>query len=100
MARPKYPSDEIDKTMVRFPAGMMDRLKTAAAENHRSMNAEIIARLEASFSPATDQGGITVPRHEWLKMLHEIERFAEGAEKIIEAGKVISTKHKSESEKR
>lgn len=36
--------------MVRFPEGMMDRLKAAAAENHRSMNAEIIARLEQTFS--------------------------------------------------
>lgn len=50
MARPKYPSDNIDKTMVRFPPGLMDRLKAAAENNHRSMNAEIIARLEASFS--------------------------------------------------
>lgn len=100
MARPKYPSDEIDKTMVRFPAGMMDRLKSAAAENHRSMNAEIIARLEASFAPAAGQGGVNIPREEWLKMLHEMERFADGAEKIIEAGKVISTKHKPKSEQR
>jgi len=50
MARPTYPSDQVDKTMVRFPEGMMDRLKAAAAENHRSMNAEIIARLEDSFT--------------------------------------------------
>ncbi|NVM41942.1 Arc family DNA-binding protein [Ochrobactrum intermedium] len=39
-----------DKFMLRFPDGMRDRLKQAAAENNRSMNAEIIARLEASFS--------------------------------------------------
>lgn len=86
--------------MLRLPDGMRERVREAAEQNKRSMNAEIIARLEASFSPATDQGGVTVPRHEWLKMLHEIERFAEGAEKIIEAGRVISTKHKSESETR
>ena len=89
-----------DKFMLRLPDGMRERVREAAEQNKRSMNAEIIARLEASFSPATDQGGVTVPRHEWLKMLHEIERFAEGAEKIIEAGRVISTKHKSESETR
>lgn len=51
MARPTYPSDTVDKTMVRFPAGMMDQLRRLAAENHRSMNAEIIARLEASLAP-------------------------------------------------
>lgn len=83
--------------MLRLPDGMRERVREAAEQNKRSMNAEIIARLEASFSPATDQGGITVPRHEWLKMLHEIEKFAEGAEKIIEAGKIIQTKHKPET---
>ena len=55
MARPKYPSDDVEKTMVRFPPGMMDRLKAAASENHRSMNAEIIARLEASFTDSPRQ---------------------------------------------
>lgn len=79
---------------------LKERVEKAASDNNRSMNAEIIARLEASFAPATDQGGVTVPRQEWLKMLHEIERFAEGAEKIIEAGRVISIKHKPESEQR
>ena len=55
MARPKYPSDDVEKTMVRFPPGMMDRLKAAASENHRSMNAEIIARLETSFTDSPRQ---------------------------------------------
>lgn len=76
---------------------LKERVEKAASENNRSMNAEIIARLEASFAPATGQGGVTVPRQEWLKMLQEIERFAEGAEKIIEAGKLIQTKHKPEA---
>lgn len=31
---------------------MRDRLKEAAAQNNRSMNGEIVARLEASFSDA------------------------------------------------
>lgn len=38
-----------DRYIVRFPDGMRDRLKDAAASNKRSMNAEIVARLEASF---------------------------------------------------
>ena len=36
--------------MLRLPEGMRDRIKAAADENNRSMNAEIIARLESSFS--------------------------------------------------
>jgi plasmid stability protein len=35
-----------DKYVLRLPDGMRDRLKDAAARNGRSMNAEILARLE------------------------------------------------------
>lgn len=50
MARPAYPSDLIDKLLVRFPEGMRDKIKAEAEKNKRSMNAEIIDRLERSFS--------------------------------------------------
>lgn len=36
--------------MLRFPEGMRERIKQAADANGRSMNVEITARLEASFS--------------------------------------------------
>ncbi|MDX0543933.1 Arc family DNA-binding protein [Sinorhizobium medicae] len=39
-----------DKFMLRFPNGMRDRLKEEAAKNGRSMNAEIVHRLEASLA--------------------------------------------------
>lgn len=42
----KYPSSQLDQYMVRFPEGMRDELKAAAAAFNRSLNAEIIARLE------------------------------------------------------
>ncbi len=35
-----------DKFMLRLPDGMRERLKAVAAANNRSLNAEIIARLE------------------------------------------------------
>lgn len=38
-----------DKYVVRLPDGMRDRLKAAAEANRRSMNAEIVDRLEESF---------------------------------------------------
>lgn len=50
-----FPSRSLDKVIVRLPDGMRDRLKAEAEANKRSMNAEIVARLEASFlsiSPA------------------------------------------------
>lgn len=49
MAREKFPSDDIDRVMVRFPAGMRDQLKAVATANKRSVNSEIVARLEASL---------------------------------------------------
>lgn len=45
---------ESDKFMLRFPDGMRDRLKEAAHTNGRSMNAEIVARLQASFEASDD----------------------------------------------
>jgi predicted DNA-binding protein len=38
-----------DQYQLRFPPGMRERLKATADEAGRSMNAEIIARLERSF---------------------------------------------------
>lgn len=43
------PSRKQDQYIVRFPDGMRDTLKEAAAENGRSLNAEIVQRLEASI---------------------------------------------------
>lgn len=38
-----------DKFVLRMPDGMRDRVEGLAETNHRSMNAEIIRRLERSF---------------------------------------------------
>lgn len=47
--RSEYPSEQADKFLVRFPAGMRDKITAVAKANGRSMNSEIIARLEASL---------------------------------------------------
>lgn len=47
----KPPSRTADQFVVRFPEGMRDRIADAAKANNRSMNAEIIQRLEHSFTP-------------------------------------------------
>ena len=49
--KPPAPSDIADKFMLRMPEGMRDRIAAEAEKNKRSMNAEIIARLDASFTP-------------------------------------------------
>lgn len=38
-----------DQYTVRFPDGLRDRIKVAADENNRSMNAEIVATLEEKY---------------------------------------------------
>lgn len=45
----KPPSRTADQFVVRFPDGMRDRIAEEAKKNNRSMNAEIVARLERSF---------------------------------------------------
>lgn len=49
MAKTAYPSAKLDQYIVRFPDGMRDALKRAAEANGRSMNAEIVHRLETSL---------------------------------------------------
>lgn len=46
---PKPPSEELDKFLLRLPEGLRASLKTVADENNRSMNAEIVSRLEFSL---------------------------------------------------
>lgn len=46
----KYPSDTADKFMVRMVPGLRDRIEQAAKNAGRSMNAEIVRRLEESFA--------------------------------------------------
>lgn len=49
------PSRKLDKYIVRFPNGMRESLHVAAEVNHRSLNAEIVARLNgvSSAKPLT-----------------------------------------------
>lgn len=49
MKEKTYPSDNLDKFMLRLPKGMREKIKAHAEESGRSMNSEIISRLEASF---------------------------------------------------
>lgn len=43
-------SREQDKFVVRLPDGLRPRIATAAQDNHRSMNSEIIYRIERSLT--------------------------------------------------
>lgn len=50
MPKTNYPSDSLHKFMLRLSSEMRDRLKEAAEKNGRSMNSEIVARLENSLT--------------------------------------------------
>lgn len=43
-----------DKFMLRLPSGMRDRLKALAESNKRSMNAEIVARLQTTLGDSDE----------------------------------------------
>ncbi len=45
----RYPSELAPKFVLRFPQGMREEIRDIAANNHRSMTAEIIARLEKTL---------------------------------------------------
>lgn len=64
-----------DQFMLRFPEGMREKVRAAAEQSGRSMNSEIIARLEETFLEAPahelhEDGSVTV------KMSELIEFFA------------------------
>lgn len=50
MKQAAFSSRTADKFVVRLPEGMRDRIASVARQHHRSMNSEIIARLEHSLS--------------------------------------------------
>lgn len=51
------PSNTADKAMIRFPDGMRDFIKSEAAKNKRSMNAEIIYRFESAYNAENEKAG-------------------------------------------
>lgn len=57
MERDAYPSELKDRFILRLPEGMRDRIAEEAKAQSRSMNAEFVARLQASFEPAASVGG-------------------------------------------
>jgi len=47
----RFPSQELEKIIVRLPEGMRERLSEVAKANNRSVNAEVVARLEQGLFP-------------------------------------------------
>jgi len=81
MPKAPYPSEMADRFIVRMPDGMRDKIAEAAKTNNRSMNSEVIARLEASFDPAISEAGAL--RDELLDMLAISKRQADMIDKLM-----------------
>ena len=90
-----YTSRTADKFVVRLPQGMRDRVAEVAKQHHRSMNSEIIARLEHSLLdlpilPEQTQpsrqllneqqlAGLSSPEQELLTRFREMSRRQQNA---------------------
>lgn len=73
-----------DKYIVRFPDGMRERISEAAKANSRSMNAEIVARLQASFEPDNSNLATAVI----TKLLDaQYERLMASVQEVVAAAK-------------
>ena len=95
MPRRPYPSQVQDRFMLRLPDGMRGQIASAAKQNNRSMNAEIVRRLEASFASQKMTVDAISRQNEFLsrlgEVMHEIKEYrlkveqqAEGLAKLAE----------------
>ncbi|MDN7760116.1 Arc family DNA-binding protein [Burkholderia multivorans] len=70
----KAPSRSADQFVVRLPDGMREQIAEEARKNNRSMNAEIVARLEFSLDPNNDPERIAA-----------LDQVAEYTKRVLEA---------------
>lgn len=79
-------SRESDKFMLRLPDGMRDHLKKLAAKSGRSLNAEIVHRLEVSI------GWIDLPEIPGLDKVDTIDAELRELRHDVEIYKLLSEK--------
>lgn len=84
MTTEKVTGRDSDKIMLRVPDGMRDRIAEVAKANGRSMNAEIVARLQASFDAGAGKEIAELQRDLELERLRtQKERFDALGAKLI-----------------
>ncbi|MBA9071733.1 multidrug efflux pump subunit AcrA (membrane-fusion protein) [Methylobacterium sp. RAS18] len=79
------PAKDQDKFVLRLPDGMRDRLKAAAEANKRSMNAEIIDRLELTFDLASEV--MSDPAQVLMEQLKKSDEKQDAARREYEAAR-------------
>jgi hypothetical protein len=85
-ARKLYPSEQQDRLIVRFPDGMRDRIAALAKANGRSMNAEVISMIEASFrrnERPTDEQQKTDLAQEIRELRGAVEKMQKEFEEMV-----------------
>lgn len=75
------PSRRMDQFIVRLPDGMRDRIKAAAEDNNRSMNAEIVATLENAYPAPFEYDNIN---HHFMDTLERAFRLRREISKCVE----------------
>ncbi len=81
---PKTPNDELDKFLLRMPEGLRDQIKEAADRNGRSMNAEIIARIENA----------PVAEDAFKRAVERMEEFSEDLKYSLEVDRWMMEQHR------
>jgi len=71
---------EVEKFVVRLPLGMRARIAEVARTNHRSMNSEIITRLEDSLNGTSAVEPSALPT---APALHVIERASDKEQLLL-----------------
>lgn len=70
---------EADKFIVRLPPGMRERIAESARANKRSMNAEVVSRLDASFATAAHPVDVNTLATRIAEQLAHLLRDKDGA---------------------
>ncbi len=86
----RFPSDKQDQYIVRFPDGMRDRIKVAAKQSGRSMNAEIIYRLQTTLEMDAYVPGPNAHSEGPPTLREMIDRMNELQRQIMEYAKNVS----------
>lgn len=90
---------------LRMPPDLRDRLKQAAEGNHRSMNAEIVARLEESLvKTAPSNGEDPAAKEDFsaedvLLMYRELDTAVKNIQKLRASREKFLNRHDPENEK-
>lgn len=83
------PTQNDPQFKLRLPAALKERIESAAAENNRSMNAEIVAALEEKFPHKVS---IDEFFETWMKWLSSTRDRKHQEEAIVEAAEFLKEK--------